>query len=57
MTIGQRSDLLKYESVQSILEGLGKNQKELKGRVQEVEERVKQLEDIMGVEPPLPHLK
>ena len=33
VTIGQRSDLLKYASVQSIFEGLAKNQRELRDRL------------------------
>lgn len=48
VTIGQRSDLLKYESVRSIFEGAVKNQRELRGRLQEVEQRVRQLEEVMG---------
>lgn len=33
VVIGNRSDLLKYESIQNIYEGMCKNQKELKHKV------------------------
>lgn len=56
VTIGQRSDLLKYDSIQNIFDGLAKNHKELRGKLQEVEQRVKQLEDVMGTQP-VPQLR
>ena len=37
VTIGQRSDLLKYESIHNIFDGLTKNHKEMKGKMEEIE--------------------
>lgn len=46
--ISRRSDLLKYESMQHILDSHFKNHKELVGKVAEMEGRIEQLENIMG---------
>ena len=46
--ISKRSDLLKYESIQNIFESLAKGHKELSAKVNHIEERVEQLENIMG---------
>jgi hypothetical protein len=48
--IGSRSDLLKYESMHNILEGMSKNHRQLERRVFEIEDRVCRIEETMGFE-------
>ncbi len=48
VVIGRRSDLLKYESLQNIVDAMGRNHRELEGKVAVIEERVTALENVMG---------
>jgi hypothetical protein len=48
VNIRKRSDKLKYEGCQQMLQNMWKSQKEVRGRVDEIEERVTRLEYIMG---------
>jgi hypothetical protein len=48
ITIRKRSDMLRYESIVQILNSMWKSHKEVKKKVEEIEDRVARLEHVMG---------